>query len=101
MKPYILALSLASSLVFVVGFQQNPAKSSTAPRLVTGEIEGRWDLTLTANGETWPSWIEVTKAGTPSVRIVERTGSVHPAKDVKLENSHVTFNDGNGHIKYD
>jgi hypothetical protein len=101
MKPYILALPLAASLLFVVGFQQTPAESKTSPRLTKGEIEGRWDLTLTANGETWPSWIEVTNAGTPSVRIVERTGSVHPAKDVKLETSRVTFSDGNGRIKYD
>ena len=84
MKPYLIAVSLASAVVFATGFQENPANSSRAPRLITSELEGRWDLTLQANGQIYPSWIEISNAGTPSVRVVARTGSAHPATDVKV-----------------
>jgi hypothetical protein len=55
-------------------------------------LVGRWDLTVTAPDATFPSWMEVVqKGGSPQVRIGGRVASVHPAKDVKLEKSHITF----------
>jgi Domain of Unknown Function (DUF1080) len=55
-------------------------------------LSGRWDLTIQTRKETYPSWIEVTEgAGSPQVRIVGRVASVHPATDVKLQGSHLTF----------
>jgi len=40
---------------------------------------GRWDLTITSNGETYPDWMEVTEEnGNPKVRVQLRTGNVHP-----------------------
>ena len=58
-----------------------------------GGFAGRWDLTVKTPDSTYPSWMEVTaSAGSPAVRVVGRVASVHPASDVKLEGSHLTFN---------
>ncbi len=46
---------------------------------------GRWDLTITSNGATYPDWIEVTdENGAPKVQVQLRTGNVHPL-DAKME----------------
>src|SRR5437763_702010 len=53
---------------------------------------GRWDLTVTTPQDTYPSWMEFTeKAGSPDLRIVGRVASVHPATEVKLDGSNLTF----------
>jgi hypothetical protein len=57
-----------------------------------GGFAGRWDLTVKTPDSTYPSWLEVTaEGGSPAVRVVGRVASVHPATDVKLEGSHLTF----------
>src|ERR1039457_1812684 len=50
---------------------------------------GRWDLTITTPQDSYPSWME--SLGHSEVRIVGRVASVHPASDVKLSGSHLTF----------
>ncbi len=50
---------------------------------------GRWDLTINADGYTYPSWMEVSDSG--AVRIVGRVATVHPVQDTKLEGNHLTF----------
>ncbi len=53
---------------------------------------GRWDLTVQTPNATYPSWIEIAgNDANPTVRIVGRVASVHPATNVKLENGHLTF----------
>ena len=53
---------------------------------------GRWDLTVTAGRVTYPSWLEFAdEGGTPAIRVVGRTGSVHPVREVKLQGSHLSF----------
>jgi hypothetical protein len=53
---------------------------------------GRWDLTITTPKDTYPSWMEfVEKDGKAAVRICGRVASVHPATDVMLEGSHLSF----------
>jgi len=48
---------------------------------------GRWDLTITSNGETYPDWMEVTQeSGNLKVRVQLRTGNVHPI-EAKLDGS--------------
>jgi hypothetical protein len=52
---------------------------------------GRWDITVTAGTTVYPDWMEVVeKAPTPDVRIQPRAGSVRPAKEVRMEGSHLT-----------
>lgn len=75
---------LAASLTFLVSAFSQETKSDS--------FIGRWDITLRLGAETWPSWMEVTGAGsTPDVRVVGRVASVHPAKDVKRDGDHLTF----------
>jgi hypothetical protein len=46
---------------------------------------GRWDLTIDASGDQYPSWLEVAeKQGRPDARYQLRTGNVQPAIDAKL-----------------
>ena len=53
---------------------------------------GRWDLTVKTPHDTYPSWMEFTQKGdTVQVRIVGRVASVHPATEVKLEGSRLSF----------
>jgi hypothetical protein len=48
---------------------------------------GRWDLTITSSGETYPDWMEVTEEnGGPKVRVQLRTGNVHPI-EAKMDGS--------------
>ncbi len=55
-------------------------------------FSGRWDLTVKTPTETYPSWIQFTPAlPAPKVRLVGRVASVHPATNVKLEGSKLTF----------
>ncbi len=84
MKNSFLTLLIGSALV-AVAFSQ--------PSGPTGEpFAGRWDLTVKMSGQSYPSWMEVNdNGGNPEVRVVGRTGSVHPATDAKFESSHLTF----------
>jgi len=53
---------------------------------------GRWDLTITTPKETYPSWLEFrANRGAPEVRIVGRVASAHPARNIKLNGSRLTF----------
>ncbi len=55
-------------------------------------FSGRWDLTIKAGNETYPSWMECTNEnGKRAVRVVGRVASVHPAQDVRLEGNELTF----------
>lgn len=47
---------------------------------------GRWDITVTTDTATYPSWMEVVdKSGTLLVRVQPRSGSVRPIAKVKME----------------
>lgn len=81
MKQICLALFFVAAIL-------TPALSNQAEN---GSFAGRWDLTIRTPKDTYPSWIEVTESATPQVRIVGRVASVHPATEVKLEGSHLTF----------
>ena len=52
---------------------------------------------MTIAQESYPDWIEFAEEGPGGVvRLVGRTGSVHPAKDVKAQGSHLTFTSTEG-----
>jgi hypothetical protein len=60
-------------------------------------FSGRWDLTIVTAQGPYPAWMEFAdERGTPAIRIVGRTGSVHPLRDAKVEGSRLTFKDGPG-----
>jgi hypothetical protein len=55
-------------------------------------FNGRWDLTIKTPADTYPSWMEFSAAGDkPAVRIVGRVASVHPAEDVHVNGSRLSF----------
>ena len=72
------------------------ASAGLTPALIraaaTPPFAGRWDLTITTPKDTYPSWMEFSeKDGSAKLRIVGRVSSVHPATDLKLEGSHLSF----------
>lgn len=76
-------------VVVVASFGVLPAFCRQEP---ANPFAGRWDLTVTAAGDTYPSWLEfVSTSDGLRVRIVGRVGSVHPAEDVEQESSKVSF----------
>ncbi len=80
MKQLCLALTVALALL-------TPAFSKKESPLV-----GRWDLTIVSSKGTYPSWLEISVNGKQAeVRIVGRVASVHPAHDVRLQGSRLTF----------
>ncbi|HYL36348.1 MAG TPA: DUF1080 domain-containing protein [Bryobacteraceae bacterium] len=63
----------------------------------TSPFVGRWDLTITAPDGSYPSWMQLADEGaTRAVRVVGRTGSVHPATNVKVQGSQISFTTGEG-----
>jgi hypothetical protein len=66
-----LSIILGTGLVLL--FTEALLKANANPFL------GRWDLTITSKGGTYPDWMEVTEeGGNPKVRVQLRTGNVHP-----------------------
>jgi hypothetical protein len=62
-----------------------------AQRRAYAPYAGRWDLTVTAGGETYPSWIEVSdRDGVVTVVVVGRVGALHGSDNVRLEAVPVT-----------
>ena len=58
----------------------------------TNSFVGRWDLTITAENTTYPSWMElVDEGGNPAVRIVGRTGSARSVSNIKVDGSRLSF----------
>jgi len=56
---------------------------------------GRWDITIMTSKGQYPAWLEFAgEGGTPAIRMVGRTGSVHPVLDAKVEGTRLTFQDG-------
>jgi len=81
MKQLALVLTVALAIL-------TPAFSKKKP----SAFLGRWDLTIVSSKGTYPSWIEVSEnEGQAQVRIVGQVASVHPAHDVRLQGSKLTF----------
>src|ERR1700685_1518490 len=58
-------------------------------------FSGRWDLSIIPSKGEYPSWLEFAEVGgTPDIRVVGRTGSVHPVRNAKVEETRLTFEDG-------
>src|ERR1700739_3822019 len=62
-------------------------------------FDGRWDLTITTAKESYPGWLELDGAG--KARVQPRTGSVVPARLVKLDGTHLQVVFGRANITWD
>jgi hypothetical protein len=70
---------------------------ATCLSAASSPFAGRWDLTMTTTQASYPDWMEFAEEGPNGViRLVGRTGSVHPATDVKAQGSHLTFTSAEG-----
>lgn len=82
MKKLCLAVICAAALLIPAFSKQDG----------TGAFAGRWDLTIKMPKDTYPSWMELSGAGgSATLRVQGRVSSVHPATNVRLEGSHLTF----------
>jgi hypothetical protein len=82
MKPLSIVI-IAGAAAWIAAGQGHATRSPFA---------GRWDLTIVAPKDTYPSWMEFRESGgEPAVRVVGRVASVHPAADVKVDGNRLTF----------
>ena len=66
--------------------------SSGAPNESVESYLGRWDLTLKAPDQVYPSWLEVSEqGGTLKARMVGRWGHAHALNNVEFANGRLTF----------
>jgi hypothetical protein len=90
-------LGVRSSAVIFAVFGLAPLFTAESP----SPFSGRWDLTIITSKGAYPAWMEFADpAGTPAVRMVGRTGSVHPVKSVQADQTHLTFEDGASHAMW-
>ena len=56
-------------------------------------VIGRWDITVTASGTTYPSWLEVHKSGyrTLAGQFVGQSGSARPVSRVEFTDGKLSF----------
>lgn len=83
--PRALHLIAALLITFIVAPVQ--AQEPTRP------IEGRWDLTITKDGQELPSWLEVEHSGHHTLvgRFVYAFGSARPIAKVNYDNGKFSF----------
>jgi hypothetical protein len=77
----VLLLLLAAGVLITPGLSKKESP-----------LVGRWDLTIVSSEGTYPSWLEISEQDQqPQVRIVGRVASAHPAHDVRLQGSRLSF----------
>jgi hypothetical protein len=58
----------------------------------TAPFLGRWDLTLTASGHEYPSWIEIRQnGGKLTALFTGRWGNARPLPKIEINQTHITF----------
>ena len=86
MKQTALVVALGLSLTTTALYSKAMLKKSKAP------FVGQWDITVNTPTTEYPDWLEVTDDnGTPTVRLQQRTGSVHPVPSAHYEGKHLQF----------
>jgi hypothetical protein len=74
--------------MYVFSQKKNAADASAASQ----PFLGRWDLTLTARGREYPSWLEITEEGGQlKARLTSRWGHARPLPKVDLSQGQITF----------
>ncbi len=59
----------------------------------TNSIEGRWDITITINNKSYPSWLEVEKSGSKRLvgSFVGVSGSARPVSIIHFADNKISF----------
>ncbi|PKK37855.1 hypothetical protein BWI96_05185 [Siphonobacter sp. SORGH_AS_0500] len=81
-------LTAAFGLVSFMTFADDQKPAPTA-----SSLEGRWDLSVQAEGKTLPSWLEVTHSGHSTLvgRFVGSSGSARPISKVNFTDGKISF----------
>ena len=76
---------LLSVAVIAIAANKQPAPPSP--------IEGRWDITVQADGKSLPSWLEVTHSGLKMLtgHFVGASGSARPVSRINFEDGKLSF----------
>jgi hypothetical protein len=78
---------VALALTLATFFAQNASSQG-----VDKHFLGRWDMTLTAPGHTYPSWLDITEQnGQPAANYVGRWGNSRPLPKIEIKGNHITF----------
>lgn len=86
MKSTSIICSLALAITFI-------ANTSKAQDIKSADLEGRWDLVISQNGQDLPSWLEVRHSGSHTLvgRFVYANGSARPISEVKVNGGKFSF----------
>ena len=81
--------------IILIAISLSFAKASDFPFKKTDDstVEGRWDLTMYADGNEYPSWLEIRHSGTHMLvgRFVFITGSARPVSRVNFKDGKISF----------
>lgn len=89
LRPLSCFALVFSGLMFI---QPQKAKANTLPA-DSGNLEGRWDITMIMDGKEFPSWLEVEKSGIKTLvgRYVGTGGSARPISKVNFNGEKLNF----------
>lgn len=81
----LIVTAITLSTAMAIGLPANNIDSST--------VEGRWDLTMYADGKEYPSWLEIRHSGTHMLvgHFVFITGSARPIARVNFKEGKISF----------
>jgi hypothetical protein len=91
MKKIFRKISLLICFTFL--FTCFTKANSLPPESDSAAIIGRWDITISIDGKTYPSWLEVDHSGLKMLvgRFVGIGGSARPISRIYLENGKMSF----------
>jgi hypothetical protein len=80
-------------LYFICFFILTTANAEKPSSFANPAIEGRWDLTVTKNGQPFPSWLEVHHSGVSTLvgYFVAEGGSARPISKVNFKDAKISF----------
>ena len=83
------------TVLILIAVTLSTAKAIEIPFKITEDypVEGRWDLTMFADGKEYPSWLEIRHSGTHMLigHFVFITGSARPISKVNFKDGKISF----------
>ena len=91
--PLISRWILTPLIVMAISFATANANGFPVKNMDEGSVEGRWDLTMYADGKEYPSWLEIRHSGTKMLvgHFVFITGSARPVSKVNFKDGKISF----------
>src|SRR5690606_13892361 len=82
--------------------EREPIVADETASVSEDDFVGRWDVTVQADGYTYPSWFEITREnGGITGRFVGRVGSARPIETIEITESELYFSLPPQYEKYD